>query len=167
MSTVPLRIDTRLFKLARSEGVRSKRTPTAQIVFWAKLGRILDGVMSRDSRVALKKTVGVGDIDSLLARVNTSEGKARALAEIFRNNPHKQSKKSGRLPGKETKKQRHIARVKHLARKIFTTDQAVTEWLSTPAPALGGRAPMEIVGTDQGAQSVETVLNGIAYGNGM
>lgn len=60
-----------------------------------------------------------------------------------------------------------VKKIRPLARKIFTTDGAVTQWLLSPAPALGGRKPIEVVNTDDGASEVESVLNGIAEGNVM
>jgi putative toxin-antitoxin system antitoxin component (TIGR02293 family) len=60
-----------------------------------------------------------------------------------------------------------IARVHREARKIFTTDEAVSQWLRSPAPALDGLAPIDMLDTDMGAREVEAVLNGIAYGNVM
>jgi putative toxin-antitoxin system antitoxin component (TIGR02293 family) len=66
-----------------------------------------------------------------------------------------------------TEKLVRVARVQSLAKTIFTTDVAVAEWLSAPAPALGGVKPMGLLDTDTGAREVEAVLNGIAHGNVM
>lgn len=56
-------------------------------------------------------------------------------------------------------------RVAKLARKLFSSDAAVAQWLSTPAPALGGRRPEELLKTEAGAAEVEGVLEGISHGN--
>ncbi len=60
-----------------------------------------------------------------------------------------------------------IARIQTLARAIFSTDAAVAEWLSAPAPALNGIKPVELVDTDTGAREIEAILHGIEYGNVM
>jgi putative toxin-antitoxin system antitoxin component (TIGR02293 family) len=60
-----------------------------------------------------------------------------------------------------------IAHLQRQARKIFRTNEAVLQWLASPAPALGGLAPIDRLDTDTGAREVEAVLNGIAHGNVM
>jgi putative toxin-antitoxin system antitoxin component (TIGR02293 family) len=78
-----------------------------------------------------------------------------------------QRKRSVRLSRDNSEKLVRIARVQRLARKIFTTDEAVSEWLGLAAPALDGAAPVDLLDTDTGAREVEAVLQGIAYGNVM
>jgi hypothetical protein len=62
-----------------------ERTPTAQLEFWAKLGRVMEGVMSHAGMVALKQAANVNKLDELLNLSTSPEGKARALAEIRRH----------------------------------------------------------------------------------
>ena len=78
-----------------------------------------------------------------------------------------QRKKTLRLSQENTEKLVRIARIQRLARKLFTTDAAVSQWLASPAPALDGLPPIDMLDTDLGAREVESVLNGIAYGNVM
>jgi hypothetical protein len=63
-----------------------ERTPTAQIEFWAKLGRVMEAVMSHPGVVALKQAGQVNKLDELLDLSIGPEGKERALAEIRRHN---------------------------------------------------------------------------------
>lgn len=56
-------------------------------------------------------------------------------------------------------------RIQQLARTVFSSDDAVAQWLATPAPALGGRKPEEVLKTEAGAAEVEGVIAGIAHGN--
>ena len=58
-------------------------------------------------------------------------------------------------------------RVHNLARKVFTTDSAVAQWLESSAPALNGQRPLDLLDTDIGSREVEALLQGIAYGNVM
>lgn len=76
-----------------------------------------------------------------------------------------QAKHSARLSSGNTEKLVRIARVQRRASKIFSTNEAVSGWLSSPAPALDGARPIDLLDTDLGAREVEAVLNGIAYGN--
>jgi len=57
--------------------------------------------------------------------------------------------------------------IERLARQIFTTDRGITQLCNSPAPALGGRKPIEMLHTLAGINAIESVLKGIAYGNVM
>ena len=85
MSTIPLRIDSVLVNLARTSGATMERTPTAQIEFWAKLGRVMEVALAYDSLVAVKEMARVEDIDALIALSITPDGKELARAEIARH----------------------------------------------------------------------------------
>jgi hypothetical protein len=85
MSTIPLRIDTDLVNEARESAALMDRTPTAQIEFWAKLGRVMESVLTHDAVVTVKEASRVKKLDELLAMVSTPEGKKRALAVIHRH----------------------------------------------------------------------------------
>lgn len=76
-----------------------------------------------------------------------------------------QKRKLARLSRENSEKLVRIARVQKLAKKIFTTDQAVSQWLALPAPALEGVAPLDLLDTDLGTREVEGLINGLAYGN--
>jgi putative toxin-antitoxin system antitoxin component (TIGR02293 family) len=76
-------------------------------------------------------------------------------------------KKAARLSREITEKLVRAARVQRLARRIFSTDEAVAQWLGAPAPALEGIAPIDLLDTDTGAREVEDLLQGIAYGHAM
>jgi hypothetical protein len=85
MSTIPLRIDTELINQARESAALMDRTPTAQIEFWAKLGRVMEGVLTHDAIVTVKEASRVKNLDELIAMASTPEGKKRALAVIHRH----------------------------------------------------------------------------------
>jgi putative toxin-antitoxin system antitoxin component (TIGR02293 family) len=78
-----------------------------------------------------------------------------------------QRKRKVRLSAEHTEKLVRIARIQTLGRSIFSTDDAVAEWLRAPTPALGGIKPIDLLDTDTGAREIEAVLHGIAYGNVM
>lgn len=85
MSTIPLRIDSDLVNEARESAALMDRTATAQIEFWAKLGRVMEGVLTHDAIVTVKQASRVKNLDELLAIVTTPDGKKRALAVIRRH----------------------------------------------------------------------------------
>jgi putative toxin-antitoxin system antitoxin component (TIGR02293 family) len=78
-----------------------------------------------------------------------------------------QRKKLVRLSSENTEKLVRMARIQKQARKVFSTDEAASGWLSSPAPALEGAKPIDLLDTDLGAREVESILSGIAYGNVM
>ena len=49
---------------------------------------------------------------------------------------------------------------------IFSSTKALDQWLDTPAPALDGRNPRDVIDTDtDGLQKVIGILTGLAYGH--
>jgi hypothetical protein len=85
MSTHPLRIDSTLFNLARTDGEIMDRTPTAQVEFWAKLGRAADAVFRPATVRTLKTAFKVQNLSELLAEADTPAGRARFTAEVNRH----------------------------------------------------------------------------------
>lgn len=83
--TTPLRLDAQLVHDARSSATLMDRSPTAQVEFWAKLGRVAESVFSHDRICTIKQMGQVQDLDSLIARIDTNEGRKLALAEIQRH----------------------------------------------------------------------------------
>jgi len=58
-----------------------------------------------------------------------------------------------------------VARVRNLGRTLFTTDEAVSEWLSKPDSSLANMAPWDLLDTELGAREVENLLRALAYGH--
>jgi uncharacterized protein (DUF2384 family) len=48
--------------------------------------------------------------------------------------------------------------VMELARRVFGDAAKATEWFNQPRLQLGGRTPMEVLSTEDGAQRVEELL---------
>ena len=114
-------------------------------------------------RTGLPARAFAGVAEVLFITVDELAGKLGISARTIRD----QRKKLSRLSSENTEKLVRIARIQHRARKIFSTDEAVAGWLRSPAPALEGAQPIDLLDTDLGAREVEAVLNGIAYGNVM
>jgi hypothetical protein len=83
--TTPLRFDSAFVNEARSAAALMERSPSAQVEFWAKLGRVAEAVFAHDRIRLLKETGRVEDLDRLLAIVDTPEGRELAAAEIARH----------------------------------------------------------------------------------
>lgn len=78
---------------------------------------------------------------------------------------NRQQKQRGLLSAEASEKLMRIARIRNLARSLFTDDSAIYQWLNTPAPALDGVRPIDLIDTDVGAREVEALLQGILNGN--
>jgi hypothetical protein len=84
-ATTPLRFDSAFVNDARSSAALMERSVTAQVEFWAKLGRVAEAVFAHDRIRSLKETGRVQDLDGLLAKVNTAAGRELARVEIARH----------------------------------------------------------------------------------
>jgi len=73
-------------------------------------------------------------------------------------------KKERRLTADESDRLVRLARVAAVADDVLETPKIAGEWLRTPNPTLGGAAPIDLLGTDLGAEQVETVLAHIDHG---
>jgi len=69
-----------------------------------------------------------------------------------------------RLSSVESDRTVRLARVLTLASETLGNMTKASRWLQTPNRVLDGHTPFELLDTDAGVQSVETVLGRIAYG---
>lgn len=69
-----------------------------------------------------------------------------------------------RLSAEESDRMVRLARVLALANDTLGDRAKASSWLQTPNRALQGNTPFELLDTDAGVQSVETILGRIAYG---
>jgi putative toxin-antitoxin system antitoxin component (TIGR02293 family) len=68
------------------------------------------------------------------------------------------------LSSETSEKLLRVARIRNLGRVLFSTDAAVSEWLSKTDTVLGNMAPIDLLDTDLGAREVENLLHSLAYG---
>ena len=72
--------------------------------------------------------------------------------------------RDARLTVDESDRAARMARIIALATEILGANEKASSWLRTPNRALGGKLPIDEIGTDPGYRSVEEVLYAIAYG---
>jgi putative toxin-antitoxin system antitoxin component (TIGR02293 family) len=70
-----------------------------------------------------------------------------------------------KLSREEADQVARLLRVKSYAREVFEDTGIAETWLAEPNPALGNRVPAELLLTDEGTRTVETVLRRIDYGD--
>ncbi len=71
---------------------------------------------------------------------------------------------NSRLSAEESDRTVRLARVLALAKNTLGDGDKASHWLKTPNRVLQGQTPFELLDTDAGVQSVETILGRIAYG---
>jgi putative toxin-antitoxin system antitoxin component (TIGR02293 family) len=72
--------------------------------------------------------------------------------------------KNERLSAEESDRTVRLARIIALATDTLGDAHKASSWLQTPNRALDGQNPLDLLDTDTGARSVETVLMRIEYG---
>lgn len=70
----------------------------------------------------------------------------------------------GRLRAAESDRLFRLGRVAALAEDVLGETAKAARWLRRPNRALGGRAPLDVLDTDLGAQQAETVLHRVEHG---
>jgi putative toxin-antitoxin system antitoxin component (TIGR02293 family) len=83
---------------------------------------------------------------------------------LFEHDVSKRWAEARRIKPMESERIYRVARVRALAREIFSADAAVAEWMSVPDRSLGNRTPLEMLVTDLGAQKVENLLRAMMHG---
>ena len=69
-----------------------------------------------------------------------------------------------RLSSDQSDRLVRVLRVTQEATDVFINKDKARNWLNRPTPALGGRAPIDLLSSDVGGRRVETVLGQIANG---
>ena len=98
------------------------------------------------------------------AMMLSKEALAKKLGIATRTINRKQNAKQT-LSAEETEKILRVARIRNLAGELFTSEEAISEWLVKPASPLGNIAPIDMLDTDVGARDVEGYIRGLLYGN--
>jgi putative toxin-antitoxin system antitoxin component (TIGR02293 family) len=74
-------------------------------------------------------------------------------------------KRQGRLTSEEGDRLMRVAEVLQLAVDLFEGDEvAARQWLSAPAIALGGEAPLDVLDTEVGAGMVRDLVGRLEHG---
>ncbi len=87
---------------------------------------------------------------------------ARAVSIPLRTLNRRRSEK--RLPASESERAWRIARLTERAIEVLEDEEKAREWMKRPNYALGDTSPLDMARTGPGAEIVEQVLDGIAYG---
>jgi putative toxin-antitoxin system antitoxin component (TIGR02293 family) len=97
------------------------------------------------------------------------EAKLLRLDEVHRLIPAstfaRKVRKGRKLSREEADQVARLLRIKGYAAEVFDNADLAESWLSEANPALRERVPADLLLTDEGSRSVETVLRRIDYGD--
>jgi putative toxin-antitoxin system antitoxin component (TIGR02293 family) len=111
----------------------------------------------------IREGIPAAAIDSILTRAELSQADlAQALSIPERTLARR--KREGTLNSEESSKLLRVARVISRATEVFEDDVTAVDWLKSPNAALGGNAPLSLLDTDIGAESVFDTLGRIEHG---
>lgn len=73
-------------------------------------------------------------------------------------------RKLGTLTPEQSDRLVRVARIIAVAEETFGSREKAGSWLRRPTVVLAGESPLELLDTDEGARTVETLLGRIAHG---
>jgi putative toxin-antitoxin system antitoxin component (TIGR02293 family) len=103
--------------------------------------------------------------EQVATTLGLSTGTLAAKLGIARRTVTRKQGNGAPLSSEASEKLLRVARVRNLGRTLFTSDRAVSEWLSKPDASLADMAPLDLLDTDIGAREVENLLRTLAYGH--
>ena len=111
----------------------------------------------------IREGIPAAAVESILSAVGLSQTElAQALGIPERTLARR--KREGVLNSEESSKLLRLARAISRANEVFDEPVAAIDWLKSPNAALGGNAPLSLLDTDIGAESVFDTLGRIEHG---
>ena len=143
--------------------LRTRKSPSVENVLGGK------GVVGAKPRSSLdwvgmiREGIPAAAVESVLSAVHVSQSElAQALGIPQRTRARR--KRECVLNGEESSKLLRLARVMSRASEVFDDPPAAIDWLKSPNAALRGNAPLHLLDTDIGAESVLDNLGRIEHG---
>ena len=111
----------------------------------------------------IREGIPAAAVESVLSAVHVSQSElAQALGIPERTLARR--KREGVLNSEESSKLLRLARVMSRASEVFDGPATAIDWLKSPNAALRGNAPLNLLDTDIGAESVLDTLGRIEHG---
>ena len=111
----------------------------------------------------IRKGIPAAAVESLTRMVGVSQSELAATLGIPERTLARR-KREGMLTSEESAKLVRLARVVGRAHEVFEDLNAALNWLKSPNAALSGAAPLSLLDTDIGAESVLDTLGRIEHG---
>jgi len=111
----------------------------------------------------IREGIPAAAVEAILSTVHLSQAElAQALGIPERTLARR--KREGVLNSEESSKLLRLARAVSRASEVFDDPAAAVDWLKSPNAALRGNAPLSLLDTDIGAESVLDTLGRIEHG---
>ena len=111
----------------------------------------------------IRNGIPAAAVESLTRIVGVSQSELAATLGIPERTLARR-KREGTLTSEESAKLVRLARVVSRAHEVFENCDAALSWLKSPNAALAGAAPLTLLDTDVGAESVLDTLGRIEHG---
>ena len=111
----------------------------------------------------IRKGIPAAAVESLTRTLGVSQSELAATLGIPERTLARR-KREGMLTSEESAKLVRLARVVGRAHEVFENLDAALNWLKSPNAALSGVAPLSLLDTDIGAESVLDTLGRIEHG---
>jgi len=111
----------------------------------------------------IRKGIPAAAVESLTRTLGVSQSELAATLGIPERTLARR-KREGMLTSEESAKLVRLARVVGRAHEVFEDFDAALNWLKSPNAALAGAAPLTLLDTDIGAESVLDTLGRIEHG---
>jgi len=112
----------------------------------------------------LRRGLPASTLDQVARTLGISKGLLAEKLRIAKRTLTRKESERQPLSAEESEKVLRVARIHNLARTLFSSDEAISQWLSKPDPALGNRAPLDLLDTDLGSREVEDLVQSLAFG---
>ena len=111
----------------------------------------------------IREGIPAAAVESILSAVRLSQTELAQTLGIPERTLARR-KREGVLNSEESSKLLRLARAISRANEVFDEPVAAIDWLKSPNAALGGNAPLSLLDTDIGAESVFDTLGRIEHG---
>jgi putative toxin-antitoxin system antitoxin component (TIGR02293 family) len=115
-------------------------------------------------RTMTREGVPVGTLPALAQELAIERKTLARVVGISDRTLSRRLASSSRLSAEESDRTVRLARVVALAKETLGSSRKASLWLQTPNRALEDERPLDLLDTDGGVRSVETILGRIAYG---
>ena len=117
-----------------------------------------------DLKNLIRRGLPVQTLAALARDLSLDRKKLASVVGISERTLSRRVARDERLTAEESDRTVRLAFIVALATDTFGSAQKASVWLQTPNAVLDGELPLDLLDTDTGVRSVETVLGRIAYG---
>ena len=93
-----------------------------------------------------------------------SDARIQSIAQVPPTTANRLEKNGANIDSAATERMFRMGAVTRMAIDVFEQESSAIQWMRQPNSALGNAAPLDLMDTEPGAQSVRQVLNAIATG---